>query len=116
TKPGSSNSICRRQLPEAGYSSSCRRSWSCSSFAAYFGRSLLKMTAAATPPTRRRRRLGADALIRIVYLALFLVFLLAPLYWVLVTSTKPVDDYMAIPPVCFPPSPTIIHFRAALFS
>jgi multiple sugar transport system permease protein len=74
------------------------------------------MTAAATPRTRRRRRLGVDALIRIVYLVLFLVFLLVQLYWVLVTSIKPVDDYMAIPPVWFPSSPTIIHFTAALFS
>ena len=30
------------------------------------------------------------------------LFVLAPLYWVFITSIKPSDDYLAIPPVWFP--------------
>jgi len=55
-------------------------------------------------------------LIRILFLGFFLLFLLLPLYWVAVTSIKPVDDYQALPPVWFPTKPTIIHYTAALFA
>ncbi|MFT3989584.1 carbohydrate ABC transporter permease [Aestuariivirga sp.] len=42
---------------------------------------------------------------------------MAPLYWMFVTSIKPSDDYLAIPPVWFPSDePTIIHYTAALFA
>jgi multiple sugar transport system permease protein len=67
----------------------------------------------------RRRRKGAlsfDNLVRILFLGLFLVFLLAPLYWTVVTSIKPVDDFMNIPPVWFPDHPTLVHYVAAMFT
>lgn len=65
---------------------------------------------------RRRARWGIDTFGRILYIGLFLIFLLAPFYWVAITSIKPVDDYMAIPPVWFPAAPTISHYTAALFT
>jgi multiple sugar transport system permease protein len=72
--------------------------------------------AATARARRRRKRLGFDTLVRFIYLGLFLLFILAPLYWVVITSIKPVDDYMTIPPVWFPAAPTISHYSAALFS
>ena len=45
-----------------------------------------------------------------------MIFVLAPLYWVFVTSIKPSDDYLAVPPVWFPSEPTIVHYTAALFA
>jgi multiple sugar transport system permease protein len=57
-----------------------------------------------------------DNLVRIAYLGLFLVFLLAPFYWTVITSIKPVDDYMTIPPVWFPEQPTLVHYTAAMFT
>jgi multiple sugar transport system permease protein len=60
-------------------------------------------------------RLGFGV-VRFLYLALFLLFVLAPLYWVVVTSIKPTSDYLAIPPVWFPDEPTIVHYTAALFA
>lgn len=65
---------------------------------------------------RRRARWGIDTFGRILYIGLFLIFLLAPFYWVVITSIKPVDDYMAIPPVWFPEAPTFRHYTAALFT
>jgi multiple sugar transport system permease protein len=53
---------------------------------------------------------------RFVFIALWLAFVLAPLYWMLVTSIKPSDDYLANPPVWFPAKPTLLHYTAALFS
>jgi multiple sugar transport system permease protein len=44
----------------------------------------------------------------------FTIFLLAPLYWVVVTSIKPTDDYLRTPPVWFPAHPTTIHYSTAL--
>jgi multiple sugar transport system permease protein len=44
------------------------------------------------------------------------LFVLAPLYWVAITSIKPADDYLAVPPVWFPAHPTIVHYTAALFA
>ena len=61
----------------------------------------------------RWRRFG---LARSALLAAFLVFVLVPLYWVVVTSIKPSSDYLAIPPVWFPAEPTLVHYVAALFS
>jgi multiple sugar transport system permease protein len=52
---------------------------------------------------------------KIIFLTLFMVFLLAPLYWLAITSIKPSDDFLAVPPVWFPDSPTIGHYTAALF-
>ena len=55
--------------------------------------------------TRTRRR--HIPVVRILVLVVFLAFVLAPLYWVFVTSIKPSDDYLATPPVWFPAQPTI---------
>ncbi len=55
-------------------------------------------------------------IVRIIVLVLFLAFVLAPLYWVFVTSIKPSDDYLAVPPVWFPEEPTLVHYTAALFA
>ena len=45
-----------------------------------------------------------------------MLFVLAPLYWVVITSIKPVSDYLTTPPVWFPAEPTFIHYTAALFA
>jgi multiple sugar transport system permease protein len=66
----------------------------------------------ATSAKRRRRR---PPIGKIIFLTLFMVFLLAPLYWLAITSIKPSDDFLAVPPVWFPDSPTIGHYTAALF-
>jgi multiple sugar transport system permease protein len=68
----------------------------------------------ATTPTRRHRR-RLPPIGRILFLGLWLVFLLAPLYWLAITSIKPSDDFLAVPPVWFPDQPTIGHYTAALF-
>ena len=73
------------------------------------------MAAASTRRRRARRPIGAN-LVRIVALTLFLVFVLVPLYWMVMTSVKPTSDYMTIPPVWFPKEPTLVHYTAALFS
>jgi multiple sugar transport system permease protein len=64
----------------------------------------------------RRRRGRRPPIVRILFLALCVIFVLAPLYWVFVTSIKPSDDYLAIPPVWFPEEPTVVHYTAALFA
>lgn len=61
----------------------------------------------------RRRKIP---ILGIVLLGLFLIFVLAPLWWVFVTSIKPSDDYLAVPPVWWPDEPTIVHYTAALFA
>jgi multiple sugar transport system permease protein len=53
---------------------------------------------------------------RVAIIAFFVLFVLAPLYWVIITSIKPSSDYLTVPPVWFPPHPTIVHYTAALFS
>ena len=64
----------------------------------------------------RRFRSRWPALGRMLFIGLYLLFVLAPLYWMFVTSIKPSDDYLANPPVWFPDKPTIVHYTAALFS
>ena len=49
-------------------------------------------------------------------IGLFVVFVLVPLYWMVITSIKPSSDYLTIPPVWFPAQPTLVHYTAALFS
>lgn len=71
---------------------------------------------ATSAVARRPGRLRGWEIVRFVYIAGFLVFLLAPLYWMVITSIKPVSDYLAIPPVIFPSEPTLVHFTAALYS
>jgi multiple sugar transport system permease protein len=68
---------------------------------------------------RKRRRAGhrvIPALLRVSVIGFFLIFILAPLYWMVMTSIKPSSDYMTVPPVMFPAEPTIVHYTAALFS
>ena len=65
------------------------------------------------PIRRRRRRIPVG---RILILGFFIAFTLLPLYWMLNTSIKPSDDYLAIPPVWFPEKPTLVHYTAALFA
>ena len=55
-------------------------------------------------------------LARLLGVAAALALVLAPLYWVAITSIKPADDYLAIPPVWFPAHPTGVHYTAALFA
>jgi multiple sugar transport system permease protein len=65
---------------------------------------------------RNIRRLSAGGIGGTAFLAIWLLFLLAPLYWMFITSIKPSDDYLAVPPVWFPDEPTIVHYTAALFA
>jgi multiple sugar transport system permease protein len=73
----------------------------------------------ASPPPRwgrSARRNPTLSVVRAVFLIGFLIFVLLPLYWVIVTSIKPTSDYLVVPPVWFPSQPTIVHYTAALFS
>jgi multiple sugar transport system permease protein len=60
-----------------------------------------------------RLRAGAP---RVLIIGFFVIFVLAPLYWVVITSIKPSSDYLTTPPVWFPAQPTFVHYTAALFS
>ena len=53
---------------------------------------------------------------RVTFLAIYLLFVLVPLYWMFITSIKPSDDYLAVPPVWVPKAPTLVHYTAALFA
>lgn len=53
---------------------------------------------------------------RALLLGFFLLFTFVPLYWMFITSIKPSDDYLAVPPVWFPSQPTLLHYTAALFA
>jgi multiple sugar transport system permease protein len=63
------------------------------------------------PAWRRRGNAG-----RFLFLGIYWLFVMIPLYWMFVTSIKPSDDYLAVPPVWFPSQPTIVHYTAALFA
>jgi len=65
---------------------------------------------------RRRAWRQAGKALRVAFIAAFLAFVLVPLYWVVITSIKPSDDYLTVPPVWFPAHPTIVHYTAALFA
>lgn len=69
----------------------------------------------AVRSTRRPRRRSIP-IARILLLGFFLLFVLFPLYWMLNTSIKPSDDYLAVPPVWWPDQPTLVHYQAALFT
>lgn len=62
----------------------------------------------------RGRRFRPGSILRFLFILLFLAYVLGPLYWVFVTSIKPVEDYQTVPPVWFPDEPTTIHYTAAL--
>jgi len=53
---------------------------------------------------------------RILLIGLYLLFVLVPLYWMFITSIKPSDDYLSVPPVWIPKAPTLVHYTAALFA
>jgi multiple sugar transport system permease protein len=59
-------------------------------------------------------RIGA--VVRTVFILLYLGFLLLPLYWAAVTSIKPQEDLLADPPVWWPADPTRLHYTTALDS
>jgi multiple sugar transport system permease protein len=65
---------------------------------------------------RRRRPLRAATVARIAFVGFWLLFLLIPLYWMFITSIKPSNDYLAVPPVWFPDEPTLLHYTAALYA
>jgi multiple sugar transport system permease protein len=65
---------------------------------------------------RRRRPLRAATVARIAFVGFWLLFLLVPLYWMFITSIKPSNDYLAVPPVWFPDEPTLLHYTAALYA
>ena len=65
---------------------------------------------------RRRRPLRPATVARIAFVGFWLLFLLIPIYWMFITSIKPSDDYLAIPPVWFPDHPTLVHYTAALYA
>ena len=57
--------------------------------------------ARALASRRRTASLRASAA-RSRSIGLFVVFVLVPLYWVVITSIKPSNDYLTTPPVWFP--------------
>lgn len=69
------------------------------------------MVTAPMRPHRRRVPVG-----RVVFIGIYMLFVLVPLYWMFITSIKPSDDYLAVPPVWFPKAPTLVHYTAALFA
>ena len=85
------------------------------------------MAAPAAVRTRPRKRAKAGSsrvvrgksfrigsVLRFVYIGLFLAFLLFPIYWVILTSFKPSDEYQNIPPVFWTHHPTTIHYSTAM--
>jgi multiple sugar transport system permease protein len=68
------------------------------------------------PPATRRRGMRRRDLPRFVFIALFLVFIFTPLYWMAITSIKPIEEYMAVPPVWFPSKPTLLRYTTALYN
>ena len=65
---------------------------------------------------RRRRPLRPATVARIAFVGFWLLFLLIPLYWMFITSIKPSNDYLAVPPIWFPDEPTLVHYTAALYA
>ena len=74
------------------------------------------MTAAPARPPRRSRPRDWSGIGRVVFITVSIMIVLLPLYWVFVTSIKPSNDYLAVPPVWFPSEPTLGHYTAALFA
>jgi multiple sugar transport system permease protein len=64
----------------------------------------------------RGSRFRIGAVVRTVFIVLYLGFLLLPLYWAAVTSIKPQEDLLADPPVWWPSDPTHLHYTTALDS
>ncbi|HZR93550.1 MAG TPA: carbohydrate ABC transporter permease [Gaiellaceae bacterium] len=66
----------------------------------------------AAGPAGGRARVGA--LLGALYILLFLVFLLFPIYWVILTSFKPTDEFQTIPPVFWTHHPTTLHYATVM--
>jgi multiple sugar transport system permease protein len=62
----------------------------------------------------RGRRIRIGSILRWIFIACYLVFLLLPLYWVAITSIKPQEDLLVEPPIWWPKHPTTIHYTTAL--
>jgi multiple sugar transport system permease protein len=62
----------------------------------------------------RGTRVRPGSILRWVFIALYLGFLLLPLYWVAITSIKPQEDLLVEPPVWWPSHPTELHYSTAL--
>jgi multiple sugar transport system permease protein len=62
----------------------------------------------------RGSRFRIGGILRFVFIAVYVGFLLLPLYWMAVTSIKSQEDQLADPPVWFPDNPTSINYAEAL--
>jgi multiple sugar transport system permease protein len=62
------------------------------------------------------RSLRIGAILRAVFILLYLSFLLLPMYWAAVTSIKPQEDLLHDPPVWWPSHPTTLHYTTSLNS
>ena len=62
----------------------------------------------------RGGRFRIGGILRFVCIALYVGFLLLPLYWMAVTSIKSQDDQLSEPPVWFPSDPTSINYADAM--
>jgi multiple sugar transport system permease protein len=63
---------------------------------------------------RAPRRFRAGSIVRWGFIAGYMLFLVVPLYWGIVTAFKPQSDILHQPPVWFPSHPTLSHFGGAL--
>lgn len=61
-------------------------------------------------PTRRRSRRPILTALRYLALAAMLLFVLFPIYWVVITSIKLPTDHLSRPPIWFPDNPTLMHY------
>jgi multiple sugar transport system permease protein len=59
-----------------------------------------------------RFRIGT--VLRFLYIGVYLVFLLFPIYWVVLTSFKPTDEFQTIPPVFWTHHPTTLHYTTVM--
>ncbi len=60
--------------------------------------------------TRRRDRRPLLTALRYLALLVMLLFVLFPIYWVVITSIKLPTDHLSRPPIWFPDNPTLMHY------
>jgi multiple sugar transport system permease protein len=60
--------------------------------------------------TRRRDRRPLLTVLRYLALLVMLLFVLFPIYWVVITSIKLPTDHLSRPPIWFPDNPTLMHY------
>jgi multiple sugar transport system permease protein len=63
---------------------------------------------------RAPRRFRVGSIVRWGFIAGYMLFLVVPLYWGIMTAFKPQSDILHQPPVWFPSHPTLSHFGGAL--